>query len=621
MLEGYFVRTLGMHRVYNSAFMHMLRDEDNAGYRRVLKETLEFDPEILKRYVNFMNNPDEKTAVEQFGKGDKYFGVATLLATLPGPADVRPRPVRGLRREVRHGVPAGDAGRARRRVAGRPPRARDRAAAPPARRLRGGDATSCSTTSRTTSAASTRTCSRTRTAAARSRSLVVYHNRYGDTSGWIRDSAAYAVKDARRLEAARSGARWPRASASPTATRRRPLGRLPRAALRAGVPALRRRDPGARPPRPAARLRDARLLGAARAARQRRALAAAGRAARRAGACRRSRTRCATCSWDPCTTPSGRDRSRTPAREARRARVVDAVAEATGTAGDRGAVVDRIVGSCAAADAGRRGHRGPVAGRGAAASGRCWRRWARCPRGDGRADEPGLVRGAAAGTGRRRRAAPPRPRRGRGLVGRRARPARCWTCRCPRWCAARPMPCRSAWSTPGSRTRSCGRSCASTPGRASSWFHRESFEELLRVGGSRLEWILRPARRRARGRPIPSRCLPRSSRGDAVRFPRGPAARRLFVPGAEKPEPLATPEAKAEAVPDATAEPLVAAEPESGTEAAGGAGGRDGCRGRGGYRGRDGPGGHDGPGGSRARGGVRARTGSRARSGIRCGDG
>jgi len=84
MLEGYFVRTLGMHRVYNSAFMHMLRDEDNAGYRRVIKDTLEFDPEILKRYVNFMNNPDEKTAVEQFGKGDKYFGICTLMATLPG---------------------------------------------------------------------------------------------------------------------------------------------------------------------------------------------------------------------------------------------------------------------------------------------------------------------------------------------------------------------------------------------------------------------------------------------------------------------------------------------------------------------------------------------------------
>ncbi|MGB7874470.1 MAG: alpha-amylase family glycosyl hydrolase [Anaerolineales bacterium] len=84
LMEGYFVRTLGMHRVYNSAFMHMLRDEDNAKYRQVIKNTLEFDPQVLKRYVNFMNNPDEKTAIEQFGVGDKYFGVCTLLATLPG---------------------------------------------------------------------------------------------------------------------------------------------------------------------------------------------------------------------------------------------------------------------------------------------------------------------------------------------------------------------------------------------------------------------------------------------------------------------------------------------------------------------------------------------------------
>jgi len=84
LLEGYFVRTLGMHRVYNSAFMHMLRDEDNAKYRIAIKNTLEFDPQILKRYVNFMNNPDEKTAIEQYGNGDKYFGVTTVLATLPG---------------------------------------------------------------------------------------------------------------------------------------------------------------------------------------------------------------------------------------------------------------------------------------------------------------------------------------------------------------------------------------------------------------------------------------------------------------------------------------------------------------------------------------------------------
>jgi glycosidase len=84
LMEGYFVRTLGMHRVYNSAFMNMLRDEKNQEYRLVIKNTLEFDPEILKRYVNFMNNPDERTAVDQFGKGDKYFGICVMLATMPG---------------------------------------------------------------------------------------------------------------------------------------------------------------------------------------------------------------------------------------------------------------------------------------------------------------------------------------------------------------------------------------------------------------------------------------------------------------------------------------------------------------------------------------------------------
>ncbi len=84
LMEGYFVRTLGMHRVYNSAFMNMMRDEENAKYRSVIKNTLEFDPDIMKRYVNFMSNPDERTAVDQFGTDDKCFGVAVMMSTLPG---------------------------------------------------------------------------------------------------------------------------------------------------------------------------------------------------------------------------------------------------------------------------------------------------------------------------------------------------------------------------------------------------------------------------------------------------------------------------------------------------------------------------------------------------------
>jgi len=84
LMEGYFVRSLGMHRVYNSAFMNMLKREENANYRTVIRNLLEFDPQILKRFVNFMNNPDEEPAVAQFGKDDKYFGVCVMMSTLPG---------------------------------------------------------------------------------------------------------------------------------------------------------------------------------------------------------------------------------------------------------------------------------------------------------------------------------------------------------------------------------------------------------------------------------------------------------------------------------------------------------------------------------------------------------
>lgn len=84
LMEGYFVRTLGMHRVYNSAFMNMIKMEENSKYSKTIKNVIEFEPEILKRFVNFMNNPDEKTAIEQFGKESKYFGTAVMLVTMPG---------------------------------------------------------------------------------------------------------------------------------------------------------------------------------------------------------------------------------------------------------------------------------------------------------------------------------------------------------------------------------------------------------------------------------------------------------------------------------------------------------------------------------------------------------
>ncbi|HET7830972.1 MAG TPA: hypothetical protein VFL03_15520, partial [Candidatus Limnocylindrales bacterium] len=194
LLEGYFVRTLGMHRVYNSAFMHMLRDEDNAGYRRVLKETLEFDPEILKRYVNFMNNPDEKTAVEQFGKGDKYIGVATMLATLPGLPMFGHGQFEGFaekygmefrRASMQETVDEWLVARHEREIV---PLLHRRGDFAEARDFLlydvvfdgGGVDEHVFAYSNGTGP---------------SRSLVVYHNRYAETAGWIRDSVAYAAKD------------------------------------------------------------------------------------------------------------------------------------------------------------------------------------------------------------------------------------------------------------------------------------------------------------------------------------------------------------------------------------------------------------------------------------------
>ena len=194
LLEGYFVRTLGMHRVYNSAFMHMLRDEDNAGYRRVIKETLEFDPEILKRYVNFMSNPDEATAVEQFGKGDKYFGIAMLLATLPG------LPMLGHGQIEGFGEKYGMEFR-RATLDERPDEwlvGRHEREIFPLLHRRGqfaeaGDFLLYDFV--TDGGAVDENVFAYSNGSGPARSLVVYHNRFGSTAGWIRELAAYAVKE------------------------------------------------------------------------------------------------------------------------------------------------------------------------------------------------------------------------------------------------------------------------------------------------------------------------------------------------------------------------------------------------------------------------------------------
>ena len=196
LMEGYFVRTLGMHRVYNSAFMNMLRDEENANYRSVIKNTMEFDPEILKRYVNFMNNPDERTAVDQFGKGDKYFGVCTMMATLPGLPMFGHGQIEGF--SERYGMEFRRAGwdeTPDRQLVERHEREifpllhRRRVFAEAGEFLLYDFFTAEGYVNEDVFAYSNR--------AGDERALVLYHNRYASTAGWIRTSAARAVKTGR----------------------------------------------------------------------------------------------------------------------------------------------------------------------------------------------------------------------------------------------------------------------------------------------------------------------------------------------------------------------------------------------------------------------------------------
>lgn len=84
MMEKYFVKTLGMHRVYNSAFLNQLKDEKNCEFRVYMKEILKNGRSLLDSFVNYLTTPDENPASLSFGKGMKYFGTCGLMASLPG---------------------------------------------------------------------------------------------------------------------------------------------------------------------------------------------------------------------------------------------------------------------------------------------------------------------------------------------------------------------------------------------------------------------------------------------------------------------------------------------------------------------------------------------------------
>ena len=138
LLEGYFVRTLGhAPRLQQRVHAHAPRrgqrrlPQGHQGDHRVRPG----DPQALRQLHEQPRREDRRRAVRQ---GRQVLRRRDGAGDAARAADARPRPGRGLRREVRHGVPPGDARRAAGPVAGRPPRARDLPAAPPAGLVRRG---------------------------------------------------------------------------------------------------------------------------------------------------------------------------------------------------------------------------------------------------------------------------------------------------------------------------------------------------------------------------------------------------------------------------------------------------------------------------------------------------
>jgi glycosidase len=85
LMEPYFINQIGMHKVYHSAFMNLLRDHYGQPFNAYLHHLLGHYPlSTLNHFVNFLSTPDEAPAAVAFGKGDRYWAASILLTTFPG---------------------------------------------------------------------------------------------------------------------------------------------------------------------------------------------------------------------------------------------------------------------------------------------------------------------------------------------------------------------------------------------------------------------------------------------------------------------------------------------------------------------------------------------------------
>lgn len=85
LMEPYFINQIGMHKVYHSAFMNILRDYQGHKFNEYLEHLFRQHPRsTLNHYVNFLSTPDEAPAAVSFGKGDRSHAASILLSTFPG---------------------------------------------------------------------------------------------------------------------------------------------------------------------------------------------------------------------------------------------------------------------------------------------------------------------------------------------------------------------------------------------------------------------------------------------------------------------------------------------------------------------------------------------------------
>ena len=111
LMEGYFVRTLGMHRVYNSAFMNMLKMEDNAEVPADHQERARVQPRGAQALRQLHEQPRRENRRRTVRPGRQVLRLHAAAGHHARPAHARSRPDRGLQREVRHGIPQGLLGR------------------------------------------------------------------------------------------------------------------------------------------------------------------------------------------------------------------------------------------------------------------------------------------------------------------------------------------------------------------------------------------------------------------------------------------------------------------------------------------------------------------------------